>query len=131
MILQVQGHGELTSAAQEERAVVLFSDLVGFTALNEKVSPETLINIMHHLWSCFDALVQKHGMHKIDTVGDAFIVIAIVGKDQIVEEVVEEMITLAKWMVVTLRDVSKAVGNTLNIRIGIDCGMAVTGILGR
>lgn len=78
---------QLTSAAQEELAVVLFSDLVGFTALNEKVSPETLINIMHHLWSCFDALVQKHGMHKIDTVGDAFIVIAIVGEGQPIEEV--------------------------------------------
>lgn len=46
-------------------------------------------------------------------------------------QVVEEMITLAKWMVVTLKDVSKAVGNSLNIRIGIDCGMAVTGIIGR
>jgi len=119
----------VASAAVTQEAVVLFSDLVGFTSLAEKLPPKELTDVMHHLWSCFDALVQKYGMHKIDTVGDAFIVIALVKDDQL-ELVANEMLTLAKWMVVTLADVSFVAGQPLGIRIGIDTGPIVTGIIG-
>jgi len=117
------------SAATTQQACVLFSDLVGFTALAEKLSPKDLVDIMHHIWSCFDALVQKYGMHKIDTVGDAFIVIALV-KDNDLEFVANEMLTLAKWMVVTLAHVSTAANQPLSIRIGVDTGPIATGIIG-
>uniref|UniRef100_A0A7S0U9N4 Guanylate cyclase domain-containing protein n=3 Tax=Hemiselmis andersenii TaxID=464988 RepID=A0A7S0U9N4_HEMAN len=119
----------VASAAITQPACVLFSDLVGFTALSEKLAAKDLVDIMHHIWSCFDALVQKYGMHKIDTVGDAFIVIALV-KDDSLETVANEMLTLAKWMVVTLADVSTVAGQPLGIRIGIDTGPIVTGIIG-
>ena len=50
LVMSVGKNKELGSAASTQTAVVLFSDLVGFTALNEKVSSDTLIKIMHHLW---------------------------------------------------------------------------------
>ena len=46
----------------------------GFTGLTERLGAKTIVHVMHGLWSCFDALVQKHSMFKMDTVRAGFAV---------------------------------------------------------
>ncbi len=49
---------------------VLFSDIVGFTALSSSVATEGLFGMLNALYTAFDALVDTHAVHKIDTIGD-------------------------------------------------------------
>eukprot|EP00281_Chroomonas_sp_CCMP1168_P029996 CAMPEP_0206243456 /NCGR_PEP_ID=MMETSP0047_2-20121206/17615_1 /ASSEMBLY_ACC=CAM_ASM_000192 /TAXON_ID=195065 /ORGANISM="Chroomonas mesostigmatica_cf, Strain CCMP1168" /LENGTH=249 /DNA_ID=CAMNT_0053668573 /DNA_START=147 /DNA_END=893 /DNA_ORIENTATION=+ len=98
------------SLARRQTAVVLFSDLVGFTGLNQMMTPYEVAMVMHDLWCAFDALVQKYGMHKMDTVGDAFIVIGLVGDSKsTLKNQAQRMVDLAREMVVLLEDLSFAI----------------------
>jgi class 3 adenylate cyclase len=49
---------------------VLFSDIVGFTRLSSRVATEELFGMLNGLYTAFDALVDTHGVHKVDTIGD-------------------------------------------------------------
>ena len=51
---------------------VLFTDFKGFTAMSEQVSPKALVHDLHECFSAFDAIMEKHGIEKIKTIGDAY-----------------------------------------------------------
>ena len=53
---------------------VLFADIVGFTALSARIGPTELIDMLNRLFSAFDELVDRHGLEKIKTIGDAYMV---------------------------------------------------------
>src|SRR5918992_393733 len=53
---------------------VLFADLVDFTRRSERITPEQLVQILNELFSVFDQVAQRHGLEKIKTVGDAYMV---------------------------------------------------------
>jgi hypothetical protein len=54
-----------------ENTTIIFADIVGFTVLSEKISPNELINILNRIFSAFDDLIEKYGLEKIKTNGDA------------------------------------------------------------
>jgi len=117
--------------SQQQMACVLFSDLSGFTALNDKLGADAIVQVMHGLWCCFDSLVQKHDMYKMDTVGDAYVVIALCNSIDGLKEACQEMVLLAQEMIVTLEDFSTTLEENIAIRIGIDCGDVIAGVMGR
>ena len=53
---------------------VLFADIVGFTSLSARISPTELIEMLNRLFSAFDELADRHGLEKIKTIGDAYMV---------------------------------------------------------
>jgi adenylate cyclase len=55
-----------------EEVTVLFTDFKGFTAMSEKLSPKELVKDLHECFSAFDLIMEKHGMEKIKTIGDAY-----------------------------------------------------------
>lgn len=55
-----------------ESVTVMFTDFKDFTKIAEQVSPEELINVLDECFRLFDAIVQKHGLEKIKTIGDAY-----------------------------------------------------------
>ena len=55
---------------------VLFADIVGFTALSAAVTPEELVELLNEVFSRFDELAERHGLEKIKTIGDAYMVAA-------------------------------------------------------
>src|SRR5690606_19786167 len=61
----VSSHAEVT---------MLFADIVGFTALSAKTSPEQLISILNELFSAFDELTLQYKLEKIKTIGDCYFV---------------------------------------------------------
>ncbi len=56
-------------------ATVLFADIVGFTKLAARVSPTELVHLLNEIFSRFDRLAEKHGIEKIKTIGDAYMVV--------------------------------------------------------
>ena len=107
---------------------VLFADIVGFTKMAETHSPETIVTMLNGLFSRFDSLVAEHGVEKIKTVGDAYMVIA--GAPRHREDHLEAMARLALDMQRVAKEMTLPDGTPLQLRIGIDTGSAVAGVVG-
>ena len=59
-----------------ESASILFADVVDFTPLAQRLSPAEVVGTLDHLFSHFDTLVERHGLEKIKTIGDAYMAAA-------------------------------------------------------
>ncbi|HKP89840.1 MAG TPA: adenylate/guanylate cyclase domain-containing protein [Thermoleophilaceae bacterium] len=112
-----------------EGVTVLFADIVEFTPLADELPPEEVVALLDRVFSGFDELTQRHGLEKIKTIGDAYMVaggLPIPRPDH--AEAVAEM---ALAMREEVRRHSGEVPHPLDIRIGIDSGPVVAGVIGR
>ena len=66
--------GEEVIADRFPEVTVLFADLVDFTASSDRSSPERVVQVLADLFTAFDRLAARHGLEKIKTVGDAYMV---------------------------------------------------------
>src|ERR1700744_6036829 len=66
--------GETNLADSYPDVTVLVADLVGFTTLSGHIGPEQVVHLLNEIFSAFDLLVEKHGLEKIKTIGDAYMV---------------------------------------------------------
>ncbi|MBS1536596.1 MAG: hypothetical protein JST20_02460, partial [Bacteroidetes bacterium] len=64
--------GEKNIADSYDSVSVFFSDIVGFTNLSQKVTPEELLGLLNGIFTRFDQLARKHGLEKIKTIGDSY-----------------------------------------------------------
>jgi adenylate cyclase len=106
---------------------VLFADLAGFTPTAERLPPEEVVSLLDGIFSEFDELVAEHGLEKIKTIGDGYMVAG--GVPVFVGDHAERIadLALAMQQAVTARSAS----STLGLRIGIDTGPVVAGVIGR
>ncbi len=111
-----------------EGATVLFADLVGFTELSAKTSPERLVQILDALFSAFDTLADRHGLEKIKTIGDAYMAAAGVPTPR--PDHVEAAARMALDMRDSMAGLAQAQGLALQVRIGIHTGPVVAGVIG-
>lgn len=74
-----------------KRCGILWCDLVGFTPLSKRLGAEKLLELLNRIYSAFDALVELHGCVKIDTIGDAFVVLGGLFEDDEELEMQEDM----------------------------------------
>lgn len=112
-------------AVRHESVTVVFADLVGFTALSAELPPETVVDWLNELFSRFDDLTTQWGLEKIKTIGDAYMVVAGVPDPQ--ADHVERALKMACAMV---RETAAA-GRPLALRVGVDTGPVVAGVIGR
>lgn len=108
---------------------VLFADLVGFTPMSEKMSPGEILQLMDEVFTRFDALVDRFGLEKIKTVGDAYMLAG--GLPNPTESHAEDVAGMALAMLDEVRSIHGPDGTPLNIRIGIATGPVVAGVIGR
>jgi adenylate cyclase len=103
---------------------VLFADIAGFTALSERISPHELVRLLADVFGGFDDLAAEHGLEKIKTIGDAYMVAS--GLLDPRPRHAEDLATMALAM-------QESVGryDRLDLRIGIDVGPVVAGVIGR
>jgi adenylate cyclase len=108
---------------------VLFADLVGFTPLSDRLSAPELVSLLDQVFARWDALVADHGVEKIKTIGDAYMVAGgiPVPRDDHAEAIAE----LALAMGPALAECSAGTELPLQVRIGIDTGPVVAGVIGR
>jgi class 3 adenylate cyclase len=120
--------GEEVIADRFPEVTVLFADLVDFTASSDRSSPERVVQVLADLFTAFDRLAARHGLEKIKTVGDAYMVaggLPVPRPDH--AEAVAEMALAVREEAGRHRDPA---GRPLQVRIGIDSGPVVAGVIG-
>jgi class 3 adenylate cyclase len=120
------GEGVIADAFPE--VTVLFADLVDFTRSSRRSGPAQVVATLNELFSVFDRLAQHHGLEKIKTIGDAYMVAGGLpdprpGHAQAVAELALAM----REEVARRADPS---GRPLQVRIGIDTGPVEAGVIG-
>ena len=118
-------------AKKYDAVTVLFSDFKGFTSYSEKLSPEALVETVDFYFSKFDSIIEKHGLEKIKTIGDAYMCAGGLHdneKDHAGRMVLAAM-EIAAFVEETKNDMA-ASELTFDIRIGINTGPVVAGVVG-
>ena len=108
---------------------VLFADIVGFTPLSERLPAAELVALLDRVFAGWDAVVADHGVEKIKTIGDAYMIAGGVPlpRDDHLEAIAETALAMGP----ELARCSAETGMALELRIGIDTGPAVAGVIGR
>jgi class 3 adenylate cyclase len=120
--------GEETIADRYDSVTVLFSDLVGFTAISSDLDPQQLVTELNRLFSEFDALCERCEVEKIKTIGDAYL--AVGGLPGTREDHAAAVAELALGMVEAVARLNASSGRDWKIRVGIHTGPAVAGVIG-
>jgi PAS domain S-box-containing protein len=119
---------ENTIADSFADVTVLFADLVGFTQISAQIPPTELVSLLNDIFSTFDQLAERHGLEKIKTIGDAYMVaggLPIKSSDH--AEAIAEM---ALDMQAAIAQFNTRSGKAFDIRIGINTGAVVAGVIG-
>jgi adenylate cyclase len=114
-------------AERSEEVSVVFADITGFTPVAERLPAEEVVLLLDEIFSAFDELVAHHGLEKIKTIGDGYLVAAGIPTRR--ADHAEAAARLALAMRQALAELPVASG--LNLRVGIDSGPVVAGVIGR
>ncbi len=115
-------------AARFDEVTILFADIVRFTELSSRIPPVELVNQLNDIFSIFDQLAEKYGLEKIKTIGDAYMVVGGLPTPRpdhasaIAHMALDMQATIAKFVTDT--------GETFQLRIGINTGTVVAGVIG-
>jgi class 3 adenylate cyclase len=120
--------GESTIADGFSEVTVLFSDLVGFTEMSAKISAETLVGRLNEVFRAFDALATDLGVEKIKTIGDAYMVVGGLPLPQ--HDHAERIAEMGLGMLRAIDEYNSKAEEPLGIRIGINTGPVVAGVIG-
>lgn len=117
-------------AKKFESVTVLFTDFVGFTAYAEKLPPEKLVERVDFYFSKFDEIIEKYDLEKIKTVGDAYMCAG--GLPFETQDHAYKMILAAQEIIKFVAESAKETQaqNHFQIRIGINTGPVVAGVVG-
>ncbi|MEC4894428.1 MAG: adenylate/guanylate cyclase domain-containing protein [Oscillatoria sp. PMC 1051.18] len=110
-------------------ASVLFADLVGFTAFSAQKTSTELIKILNEIFSRFDRLTEKYQLEKIKTIGDAYMVVG-----NLPDAHPKHTIAIAQMaleMQASIADFSRQTNENFQLRIGINIGPVVAGVIGK
>ena len=120
--------GEKNISGSYAESTILFSDLVGFTELSSKISATELVKMLNDLFTRFDKRADSLGLEKIKTIGDAYMAaggIPIPRSDH-----AELCADMALGMFEDLDNFNKTHGKSLGMRIGLNSGPVVAGVIG-
>lgn len=124
---RLQG-GQSTIADSFSDVSVLFADLVGFTNFaSDKTATET-VKVLNQIFSQFDQLSLQHGLEKIKTIGDAYMVVG--GLPQAQENHAETIAQMALDMQAAVASFNAKNNHSFSLRIGINIGGVVAGVIG-
>ena len=129
----VNANANTTATAKKfENICVLFMDIINYTELANKYDSETIFNLLHNLYNHFDNFIKKYfHLQKIETIGDAYMVVGDIFRNEPNEEmVIKEIILLALEFIKEVKTIKTPDKVPLCIRIGINMGSVNIGILG-
>ena len=108
---------------------VLFADIVDFTSFAEGVSAEAVVEVLNEIFTSFDGIADKYGLEKIKTIGDAYMVAA--GLPIPVADHATRVANMALDMLEAIERFNEHSGSKLKMRVGIDSGAVVAGVIGK
>ena len=117
-----------TVADYYEYAAVLFADIENFTPFSAGKSPSEVVALLNQIFSAFDQLTEKHGLEKIKTIGDAYMIVSGVPTPR--SDYLEALVEMAFEMQKIMESFRREKLCDFNLRIGINTGPVVAGIIG-
>ena len=124
--LKDPAHGVI--ADRYDDASILFADIAGFTERASEMAPTELVRFLDRLYTTFDRLVDRHGLEKIKTTGDSYMVVSGVPVPR--TDHVEAIAALALDLSRAVTDLRDPRGNPVPLRMGIATGPVVAGVVG-
>ena len=121
-----------TTAKRFENATVLFSDIKGFTTIAEMLEPEELVSELDVYFRSYDEIIEKHGLEKIKTIGDAYLAVGGVPEENSATaiNVINAAIDILR-VTEKLKQERVAQNRTyFEVRIGCNTGPLVAGVVG-
>ncbi|WP_232365947.1 adenylate/guanylate cyclase domain-containing protein [Methylocystis silviterrae] len=121
--------GEETIAEVFPEVTVFFSDIVGFTELSAKLGPHATVNMLNVLFEKFDELVEKHGVEKIKTIGDSYMVVGgVPNRDPLHCQHIADFALEAQSYIMSY---AEEVPYPLQMRMGVHTGTVAAGVVGK
>ena len=108
-----------------EHATVLFADIVDFTPISAEIPPHEVVELLDAIFSSFDDLAEHYGLEKIKTIGDAYMAAAGIPTPR------PDHVRAVADMALAMLDEASSHRDGLDLRIGIDTGPVVAGVIGR
>ncbi len=121
-------HEQSTIAESFAEASVLFADIVGFTQIFTTRSAIEVVSLLNEVFSSFDDLAEHHGLEKIKTIGDAYMVVGGIPAPR--ADHAEAIAEMALEMQTAIAQLNQRKGESLQLRIGISSGPVVAGVIG-
>ncbi|MEG4446535.1 adenylate/guanylate cyclase domain-containing protein [Microcoleus sp. AT9_B5] len=111
-----------------EKATILFADLVNFTQISTTMPATKLVYLLNEIFSTFDQLSEKHGLEKIKTIGDAYMVAGGIPIER--PDHAEAIAEMALDMLAAIDELNLKLDAKFDLRIGINSGPVVAGVIG-
>jgi len=125
---RLKSNPDTTIANEFEEASVLFADIKGFVALAKSLGPARTVALLNTIVRTFDELAERRGVEKIKTIGDAYMAAA--GLPDPAADHADRIAGLALDMIAAAERISKELGVSIVLRIGIASGPVLAGVIG-
>ena len=115
-------------ADEHPNVSVLFADIVDYTVFAGNKKPAEVVSTLNDIFTRFDVLIERHGLEKIKTIGDSYMLAG--GLTELDDRQAYAVADVALEMLNAVKDVEAGDGGYFSLRIGIDCGPVVAGVIG-
>merc|ERR1712084_37951 len=132
-IAEALQNGRKVEQESHECVTIFFSDIVGFTTISQAITPQKVCQMLDRLYNKFDDLSEKHDIFKAETIGDAYMAISNLVKDQKsdhVKRVAEFSKDAIKAASETLIDEDDPKKGYVQIRVGFHSGPVIADVIG-
>lgn len=111
-----------------EQASIVFIDIVNFTELAKDEDPRRVVEALNKIFTQYDEIANKFGLEKIKTIGDSYMAAA--GIPLIQKDNAHRAAQMALEVKAMMADYHTSDGTKIEVRIGLDCGPVVAGVIG-
>ena len=117
-------------AKKYPNVTVLFTDIVGFTRMSDRMTAEQVVTMLNKMVSRFDIRAKQCGIEKIKTIGDAYMAASGLSEDS-GNDGAEKMLKFARILIEEVRDFNARYRADVKIRVGMNTGNLVAGVIGK
>ncbi|XP_075559752.1 guanylate cyclase 32E [Dermacentor variabilis] len=124
--------GKKVEAESFDSVTIYFSDIVGFTRLSAQSTPMEVVELLNDLYTCFDAVIENYAVYKVETIGDAYMVVGGLARHPGVAHA-SQVASMALHLLRIVRHfrIRHRPDETLMLRVGLHSGPVCAGVVGR